>query len=91
VALVFGVTVDSIPDGCCMQSSDGKVRKGKTMDRTAKIEFNNDSKLIVHDISRFEQREHKLKIYRGPELGASLDKDDIKKWYVRSGYDEEFS
>ena len=60
------------------------------MDRTAKIEFNNDVELTLHDISRFEQKDHKLKIYREEQLVASLDKDDIKNWYIRSGYEEEF-
>jgi hypothetical protein len=59
------------------------------VDRTAKIEFNNDMELTLHDISRFEQKDHTLKIYREEELVASLDKDDIKNWYIRSGYDEE--
>jgi len=48
------------------------------MDRTAIIEFNNDVELTLHDISRFEQKDHKLKIYREEQLVASLDKDDIK-------------
>ena len=56
------------------------------MDRTAKIEFNNDVELTLHDISRFEQKDHKLKIYREEELVASLNQDDIKNWYIRSGY-----
>ena len=55
------------------------------MERTAKIEFNNDVELTLHDISPFEHKEQTLKIYREEELIASLDKDDIKTGTSEAG------
>jgi hypothetical protein len=65
-----------------------KDEEERSMDRMLKVKLQNDKELILDDITRVDsQSPHaQLKVYRDEDLIATLDKGEVKSWYIRSGY-----
>jgi len=60
------------------------------MDRMLKVKLQNDKELILDDITSVDSQSplNQLKVYRDEDLIATLDKGEVKSWYIRSGYGE---
>jgi hypothetical protein len=60
------------------------------MDRMLKVKLQNDKELILDDITRVDSQSplNQLEVYRDEEVIATLDKGEVKSWYIRSGYGE---
>ena len=58
------------------------------MDRMLKVKLQNDKELILDDITSVDSQSplDELKVYRDEDLIATLDKGEVKSWYIRSGY-----
>ena len=58
------------------------------MDRMLKVKLQNDKELILDDITSVDSQSplDELKVYRDKDLIATLDKGEVKSWYIRSGY-----
>jgi hypothetical protein len=58
------------------------------MDRMLNVKLQNDKELILDDITRVDSQSplNQLKVYRDEDLIATLNKREVKSWYIRSGY-----
>jgi hypothetical protein len=65
-----------------------KDEEERSMDRMLKVKLQNDKELILDDITSVDSQSlhDQLKVYRDEDLIATLDKDEVKSWYIRSGY-----
>jgi hypothetical protein len=58
------------------------------MDRLVKVKLYDDKELIINDITRVDSASsfNQLKVYRGEDLITTLDKGEVRSWYIKSGY-----
>jgi len=58
------------------------------MDRMMKVKLYNDKELIIDNITRVDSQTsfNQLKVYRGDEVIATVNKGEVKSWWIKSGY-----
>ena len=58
------------------------------MDRMVKVKLYNNKELIIDNITRVDSQSsfNQLKVYRGEEVIATVNKGEVKSWWIKSGY-----
>jgi hypothetical protein len=59
------------------------------MDRMVKVKLYNNKELTIDNITRVDSQSsfNQLKVYRGEEVIARINKGEVKSWWIKSGYD----
>jgi hypothetical protein len=67
-----------------------KSTEAHTMDRMLKVKLYADKELIIDNITRVDSQSsfNQLMVYRGEEVIATVDKEEVKSWWIKSGYND---